>query len=123
MIFSMNNQGYFTFVNQAVKNIYGYDPEDMIGHHFSEFKPSEYDNKIPDKAAFDGILAGHSIFQYETIDIAKDGRPIYLLVNAIIRQDAQGQLLGVTGTASDITQRKQAELALQEAKRSGGCGQ
>jgi PAS domain S-box-containing protein len=118
MIFSMNSQGYFTFVNQAVKNIYGYEPEDMIGHHFSEFKPSEYDNKIPDKAAFDGILAGHSIFQYETIDIAKDGRPIYLLVNAIIRQDAQGKHLGLTGTASDITQRKQAELALQKAKEA-----
>ncbi|MGL5192791.1 MAG: PAS domain S-box protein [Chroococcales cyanobacterium] len=118
MIFSMNSQGYFTFVNQAVKNIYGYEPEDMIGHHFSEFKPSEYENKTPDQSAFDENLAGHSISQYETIDIAKDGRPIYLLVNAIIRQDAQGKRLGLTGTASDITQRKQAELALQKSKEA-----
>ncbi|MCT7984891.1 PAS domain S-box protein [Laspinema sp. A4] len=118
MIFSMNSQGYFTFVNQAVKEIYGYEPEDMIGHHFSEFKPSEYKNNNPDQAAFDEIVAGHSLSQYETIDIAKDGRPIYLLINAISRQDAQGNLLGLTGTASDITQRKQAELALQQAKES-----
>ncbi|MCT7995394.1 PAS domain S-box protein [Laspinema olomoucense] len=118
MIFSMNSQGYFTFVNQAVKNIYGYEPEEMIGHHFSEFKPSEYENKTQDQAAFDTILAGNSLSQYETIDIAKDGRPIYLLINAIIRQDAQGQRLGLTGTASNITQRKQAELALQQAKEA-----
>ncbi|MCT7960115.1 PAS domain S-box protein [Laspinema sp. D1] len=118
MIFSMNSQGYFTFVNQAVKTIYGYEPEEMIGHHFSEFKPPEYENKAQDQAAFDEIFAGHSLSQYEIIDIAKDGRPIYLLVNAIIRQDAQGNRLGLTGTASNITERKQAELALQQAKEA-----
>ncbi|AFY83492.1 AAA family ATPase [Oscillatoria acuminata] len=118
MIFSMNSQGYFTFVNQAVKDIYGYEPEEMIGHHFSDFKSPENENQNPEQAAFNKILAGQSICQYETIDIAKDGRPIYLLVNAIIRQDAQGKLLGLTGTASDITQRKRAELALQQAKES-----
>ncbi len=118
MIFSMNSQGYFTFVNQAVKDIYGYEPEEMIGRHFSEFKPYEYEKETPDQAAFDEILSAHSISQYETIDIAKDGRPIYLLINAIIRKDAQGKLLGLTGTASDITQRKQAELALQQAKEA-----
>jgi two-component system sensor histidine kinase/response regulator len=37
MIWSLDAQGGFTFVNAAVKKIYGYEPEDMIGRPFTDF--------------------------------------------------------------------------------------
>ncbi|MEG4024548.1 PAS domain S-box protein [Microcoleus sp. S13C4] len=114
MICSLDAEGRFTFVNAAVKHILGYCPEEMIGRKFSDFKPPE---QLPkDNERFQRVLSGESVFQYETIQLAKDSRPINLRVNAIVVRDSEGKILGITGTASDITERKKAEAALQQAK-------
>src|ERR671933_213461 len=103
MIWSVDTGGRYTFVNQAVKQIYGYEPEEMLGHQFTDFEPSEQITK--DLEVFEHILNGESLFQYESTHLAKDGRPIHLLFNAIALRDNQGNVLGTTGTASDITKR------------------
>ena len=61
------------------------------------------------------MLAGESIFQYECTHIAKDGSMKHLMFNAIALYDETGNVLGTTGTATDITDRKRAEAALQHA--------
>ncbi len=111
MIWSVDGEGCFTFVNQAVKQIYGYEPEEMLGRLFADFQPPE--QGIKDLEVFQHILAGERFFQYETTHLAKDGRPIYLMFNAIALRDNQGNVIGTTGTASDITKRKQQEEALR----------
>jgi len=114
MIWSLDAEGRITFVNAAVKHIFGYSPEEMIGRQFSDFKPPE---QLPkDNEIFQRILSGESVFQYETIQLAKDSRPINLRINSIVVRDSQGKVLGITGTASDITASKKAEAALQQAK-------
>jgi len=111
IIWSIDLEGKYTFLNQAVKHIYGYDPEEMLGRCFTNFMPTE---KIAQAwSDFQKLLQGGSIFQYETVTMAKDGRPLALLCNAIALVDEQGKLVGVTGTASDITNRKQREEALR----------
>ncbi|BAY25203.1 putative two component sensor histidine kinase [Calothrix sp. NIES-2100] len=110
MIWSLDTQGYFIFVNQAVKNIYGYEPEEMIGRHCSEFEPSEKLQKslniLPQK------LTAESVYHYEAVVLSKDGKSLHLLCNACLLQDETGNILGTTGTATNITQLKQAETAL-----------
>jgi PAS domain S-box-containing protein len=46
-----------------------------------------------------------------------DGQPIWLDVNRVPIHDSQGNVIGILGTIEDITQRKQAEDALQESQR------
>jgi diguanylate cyclase (GGDEF)-like protein/PAS domain S-box-containing protein len=46
----------------------------------------------------------------------KDGREIFVLENARVVYDEQGNLLGHEGTLSDITERKRAELAVRAEK-------
>ncbi|MBD2194459.1 MULTISPECIES: PAS domain S-box protein [Calothrix] len=110
MIWSLDNQGYFIFVNQAVKNICGYEPEEIIGRHCSEFEPSNQLQKslniLPQQ------LTTESVYHYEAVFLAKDGRNLNLLCNACLLQDDTGKILGITGTATNITQLKQAETAL-----------
>lgn len=113
MIWSVDTIGRYTFVNPAVKYIYGYQPEEMIGRPFSDFATPEQSQK--DLEAFARLLAGESIFQYETTHIAKDGSMKHLMFNAIALYDETGNVLGTTGTATDITDRKRAEAALQHA--------
>ncbi|HEY9853270.1 MAG TPA: AAA family ATPase [Leptolyngbyaceae cyanobacterium] len=116
MIFSVDAEGKYSFVNSAVKQIFGYEPHEMIGRKFGDFKTPEQLNK--DLEIFKRLMAGEQIFQYETVQIAKDGRPINLLSNAIVLRDPEGNVIGTTGTASDITERKKSEAALQKAKEA-----
>lgn len=113
MIWSVDAQGCYTFVNPAVKYIYGYDAAEMLGRPFSDFVTPEQLQK--DLKVFARLLAGKSIIQHESAQIAKDGTIKYLMFNAIALFDDTGNVLGTTGTATDITDRKRAEAALQHA--------
>ncbi|MEG4029478.1 MULTISPECIES: PAS domain S-box protein [unclassified Microcoleus] len=113
MIWSVDAIGRYTFVNPAVKYIYGYEPEEMIGRPFSDFVTPEQSQK--DLEVFARLFAGESLFQYETTQIAKDGSMKHLMFNALALYDETGNFLGTTGTATDITDRKGAEAALQHA--------
>lgn len=114
MIWSTDTQGRFTFVNSAVKQIFGYEPEEMLGRPFTGFTPPE--RLALDLAAFQHVLQGEVIRQDETIRLTKDGKPIHLLINALTLLDEQGNVVGATGTAADITALKLAEAALRDSE-------
>ncbi|MEH2044567.1 PAS domain S-box protein [Nostoc sp.] len=113
MIWSVDIDGLITFVNPAVKQIYGYEPQEMIGRALIDFiSPTQV---AQDKVAFERVLQGKSIFQHETTCVAKDGTLLYLMLNAIALRNEEGQVIGMTGTASNITQRRGVEKLLQES--------
>ncbi|MFN6487834.1 MULTISPECIES: PAS domain S-box protein [unclassified Nostoc] len=110
MIWSVDIDGLITFVNPAVKQIYGYEPQEMIGRALTDFiSPKQV---AQDKVAFEGVLQEKPIFQHETTCVAKDGTLLYLMFNAIALRNEEGQVIGMTGTASNITQRRHAEKLL-----------
>ncbi|MFZ5495005.1 MAG: PAS domain S-box protein [Verrucomicrobiota bacterium] len=107
LIWSVDAQGRWTSVNQAVRGIYGYEPAEMLGRPFTDFVAPE--QVAADRAAFENIKAGKPVFNFETIHRRKDGRPVNLSFNAVVLSDDTGTVLGATGTAQDITERKKAE--------------
>jgi two-component system sensor histidine kinase/response regulator len=111
MIWSLDTEGRYTFVNQAVKRIYGYEPKAMIGRLFTDFAPPE--QKELDWQLFQDVLRGDSCVHQESRQIGRYGRNIYLTFNANPLKDTQGNIIGVTGVANDITDRKLYEQALQ----------
>ncbi|MEH1913940.1 PAS domain S-box protein [Nostoc sp.] len=113
MIWSVDIDGLITFVNPAVKQIYGYEPQEMIGRALIDFvSPTQV---AQDKVAFERVLQGKSIFQHETTCVAKDSTLLYLMLNAIALCNEEGQVIGMTGTGSNITQRRGVEKLLQES--------
>ena len=107
-------QGNYTSVNHAAENLSGYHREEIIGHNFTEFIAREH---IPDvHSRFCGKLAQRGETTYEVEVIAKDGRrvPVEVSSRAIYEN---GEIVGVQGTARDITERKQAQDALQMFSR------
>ncbi len=114
LIWSVDTEGRLTFINPAVKQIYGYSPEEVIGRYFSDFVSPE--QLAQDVNAFQRIFKGEPLLGYETTHLAKDGRRIYLLFNATPEWDEKGNIIGTTGTASDITARKLAEAEIIRAK-------
>ena len=111
LIWSVDVRGRWMFVNAAARRIYGYEPTEILGRPFLDFGTPEQAAK--DQAVFDRIMAGSSYFNYETVHRRKDGSPVWLNFNATVLRDEAGVILGTTGTAQDITARKQAEEALK----------
>ncbi len=107
LIWSVDEAGRWTSVNQAVRSIYGCEPEEMIGRRFAEFVAP--DHREADEFAHREIMAGRALFNYETRHRRVDGRLVNLSFNAVVLRDEQGHVIGSTGTAQDVTERKQAE--------------
>jgi len=118
LIWSVDIEGLLIFVNSAAERIYGYEPPEMIGRRFTEFLMSEH--KSLQIQIFQKLLDPSSIqptapnYAYETVHIRKDGTPVHLRVNSIVNQSENGTILGLTGTATDISDRKRSEEALQK---------
>ncbi|HEY9837222.1 MAG TPA: PAS domain S-box protein, partial [Vampirovibrionales bacterium] len=116
LIWSLDTQGKITFVNAAVREIYGYTPAEVIGRPFMDLiYPSRWSQ---DQEFFRQILLDkQKISQYETIHITQSGTPIYMMLNAIPLRDESDFIIGITGTASNITQLKQTQAKLIETNR------
>ncbi|MCT7965387.1 PAS domain S-box protein [Laspinema sp. D1] len=116
LIWTIDTKGRLTFVNAAVREIYGYTPSEAIGRSFTDLiHPSRWSQ---DQEFFRQILLEEQeISQYETTHITQAGTPVYMMLNAIPLRDEAGFVIGITGTASNITQLKQTQAKLIETNR------
>ncbi len=64
------------------------------------------------------IESGRSKLFVEEPQTTPEGNSIVLLTSKVPLRSSEGEIVGVIGTYMDITERKQAEEALQEAKHS-----
>lgn len=113
LIWTIGPTQCWTYVNAAaVRRIYGYDAEELLGQRFEAFSAESVRER--DEAVLGRVLAGESVFEYETRHRARDGSLIELSLNAIPLRGVQGEITGATGTARDISEQKKAAAELYE---------
>lgn len=112
LIWQCDAEGRYTYLNPAWETVLGYTTEEMLGQPFNQFQSPTY--AAQDTELFQELLAGRAVTGYETIHLSKGGDEVHLVFNAKSILDANGAICGVRGTAYDISERKRAELALQE---------
>src|ERR1043166_775383 len=107
-------EGTYTSINHAAEKLSGYTRDEIVGHNFSEFVAAEHIRRVRER--FCNKLAKRGETTYEVEIIAKDGRrvPVEVSSRAIYEN---GVIVGVQGTARDITERKLAQDALQMFSR------
>ncbi len=119
LIWSIDADSRWTFVNRAAaERMLGYPPEEMIGRSIFDFQTKSQARR--DTAVFERVRRGEPLFFHETIFIRKDGDPVNLSFNALALRDESGGVVGITGTATDVTARLEAEnkrRALEEQLR------
>ncbi len=104
-----------TFVNQRFADMLGYTREDMIGHHLMEYIADEDKQVIENQIATrrKGMKGS-----YELRLMHRDRRTIWCLVSGSPILDEAGSFQGSFGMFTDITERKKAEEAIQDAHRT-----
>jgi PAS domain S-box-containing protein len=113
-ILSMSLDGRVLSWNAGAELVFGYLADEMIGEHISKLAAA--DRKEEGAAIIDRIMSGESFDHFETVGVTKDGRQINVSIAVSALKDERGRVIGVSGIARDITERKQAEEALRQSE-------
>jgi len=112
-IYSLDAQGRFMALGQAIIESLGYAREELLGQHFTTVVAPE------DAAYVEGLFSkaaageSHLPRRLELRFKTKSGNVIWGELNIRSTYDAQGRLLRAEGVVRDITERKRAEEALE----------
>jgi PAS domain S-box-containing protein len=114
-LFMLDPNGIVTSWNSGAERIKGYAANEIIGQHFSRFYPErDRATGLPARALYAATQEGR--FEGEGWRVRKDGSLFWadVVIDAI--RDDQGQLIGFAKITRDVTERRSAQKALQEAQ-------
>jgi PAS domain S-box-containing protein len=112
-IWEVDQKGVYTYSNQKVKDILGYDRLEVLGKTPFDFMPRDEAKKI--NGFFKKMAKFREPFsRLENVNLHKDGREVVLETSGVPVFDEHGEYLGYRGIDRDITSRKRAEKKLQQ---------
>jgi PAS domain S-box-containing protein/putative nucleotidyltransferase with HDIG domain len=112
VVFQLSPKGAIEYISPKVRELYGYDPEKIIGKLFESTTPlSELPKALK---ALNRILAGETVVNLEIGQINSSGNIVFVEINGapIIKDD---KVIAVQGVMRDITERKRSEEAVRNS--------
>ena len=115
-LYMLDREGYVATWNPGARRFKGYEAEEIIGQHFSRFFTEE------DRAA--GLpqhalktAAAEGKFEAEGWRVRKDGSLMWVhaVLDPIVADN--GEVIGFAKITRDITEKREAELALQQSEQ------
>ncbi|MCA1458431.1 PAS domain S-box protein [Bradyrhizobium sp. BRP22] len=115
-IFQLDPAGNVVTWNPGAQRIKGYEPDEIIGQHFSRFyRDEDRALEIPRKALEQAARQGR--FEAEGWRVRKDGSKFWASVVIDRITDENGELVGFAKVTRDISERKQAQEKLAEVQK------
>jgi PAS domain S-box-containing protein len=114
-IFMLDPKGRVTNWNAGAERIKGYRPDEIVGQHFSRFYTSE-DQKagVPQKALETARETGR--YEAEGWRVRKDGTRFWASVVIDAIHDDKGKVIGFAKVTRDMTEKRDAQLRLEESR-------
>lgn len=120
-VWEMNDQGRYTYVSPKVKELLGYEPEEVIGKAPFDFMPAPEAERV--RLLFTGKAARHEPFHdLENINIRKDGSQVVLESSGVPIFDGTGAFCGYRGIDRDITEREAIKEELGKTQKLESLG-
>jgi PAS domain S-box-containing protein len=114
-IYMLNVDGHVASWNAGAQHIKGYAPEEIIGRHFSDFY-TEADRAAGLPRVGLETATRNGRWENEGQRVRKDGTAFWAHVVIDAIRDEAGKLVGFAKVTRDITERREAEAALQAAQ-------
>ncbi|MCF8037134.1 MAG: PAS domain S-box protein [Desulfobacteraceae bacterium] len=111
--FEVTLSGRFTFFNEAMCSILGYDARELKGMGYEQYMRKDIASEVFN--AFNWVYrTGNSYKAFDWEMIRKDGSVCYVESSISLIKDSKGQAIGFKGVTRDITERKKAEQEREE---------
>jgi PAS domain S-box-containing protein len=116
-VWETNERGVYVFCGPQARELFGYEPDELLGRTPFDLMPAEEARRV---AGLVGPLMarGEAIRGLENVARRKDGSLVTLETNGVPVRDAEGRLTGYRGLDHDLTERKQIEAQLLQAKEA-----
>lgn len=112
VILGVNLEGVITDWNNGAQKLYGYSSEEAVGASYSLIVPQELRQQTA--ALCERVAHGDYVAPFETVRRAKDGSTKNILLSLSPITTADGEILGISSMAHDITERIVAQRELAE---------
>ena len=119
-IFSKTLDAIITSWNLGAERIYGYTAEEVIGQPVSMLVPSDRPDEV--RSIMERITQGESLDHFETLRRHKDGSLLWMSLTISPIRDRNGEIVGASTIARDITANHQAEEALRASEKLVAMG-
>ncbi|UCD49460.1 MAG: response regulator [Phycisphaerales bacterium] len=114
-IWEVDQNWTYTFAAGKVREILGYDGEEIVGRTCFDLMPPGEAHQMR-KAFAECARNKQAIVDVENWKQAQDGRRVCILTNGVPLSDEKGEFAGFRGVDKDITERKRTEVEARRAK-------
>ena len=114
-ILSMSPDGLIQSWNQGAERLYGYTPEEAIGHPVDMLLPR--DRVSEEEDLLESIRRGERLQHFETVRVRKDGKQIHVSLSISPIRNAKGLIIGVSAIARDVTARVELEEHFRKTQK------
>jgi PAS domain S-box-containing protein len=115
IVFQLDISCRWTLLNPAWEEVTGYPADEVLGRNALDFVYKRDQGRCA--TAFGNILQEHTEFAGQQLRIlTQSGNLRWLEIDARPMFDADGQIIAISGTLRDITERKNTEDALRESE-------
>ncbi len=116
-IYMLDPKGHVSNWNAGAQNIKGYTADEIVGQHFSRFYTDEDRAAgVPAQALDRALKEGK--YENEAWRVRKDGTRFWAHVLIDPIYDETGELAGFAKVTRDATEKRQAQLELEEAREA-----
>ncbi|MCH8051342.1 MAG: PAS domain S-box protein, partial [Chloroflexi bacterium] len=114
--FSVGVDARIRTANRAAEELLGYTPDELVGKPVFDLYADTPTGKAKARKVFSRFLAGEEALGEELEMRRADGRHLWISLTARALRDAEGQIEETRSVVVDITERRQAQQALQESE-------
>lgn len=119
-IIGKNLKGIITSWNQAATHLFGYSAEEIVGQPILAIIPPELHSE--EAEILRKIRAGQRIDHYETRRVTKNGQMVDVSLTISPIKDRDGNLVGFSKIAREISHRKSMERRLLQSEKLAATG-
>ena len=118
LIWATDSRGRFTYLNTAAHEIFGLAPKDLIGRCFFDFEAGAA--HMSNRRFLAQLRRSAEVKNYATHVVTAGGEDRWIGINARVTYDDNGEVVGIRGTARDITEQHLATERIEHLAMHDG---